>query len=211
MKSFYISWFVSVIVLLIVIIWAGRQTRLGTHSKRMSYIGILIDERERFSLNRLQLVMWTVLILSTLLGMLFSNLDSAKDALDIPGYLLGLLGISAASAVVSGAVKDSKNATVSENITGGESFMKKVPGKSTVDPQIPRFSQVFLEEEGAHAQGQIVSITKFQNFIFTLVLGIIYIVLTVKAGEYPVFHEKTLWLLGISHSTYIAGKIPNKS
>ena len=74
----------------------------------------------------------------------------------------------------------------------------------------PHFAQVVLEEEGARAN-KIVNVTKFQNFIFTLALAVVYVVLTWKARGYPTFDEQVIWLIGISHATYVAGKVPAKS
>ncbi len=72
----------------------------------------------------------------------------------------------------------------------------------------PRPAQLFLEEEGREAD-QVVSITKFQNFVFTLVVAFAYVVLTIKAQDYPVLPQQVLWLIGISHAGYVAGKVPN--
>ncbi len=214
MQGFYLSWAIATLVLLLLAAWAGRRAEIKALQNKRTSSAILIDVRERYSLNRMQLVMWTVLILSTFLGLLFSNLVSDPGkALSIPSQLLGLMGISVTSATVSGAVKDYKNSTRGQNIAGGQGFMKIYnPQTLDGDPkiQMPTFAQVFLEEEGTLGGSKIVSVTKFQNFVFTLALGAVYIVLAVKTQGYPVLDEKVLWLIGVSHAGYIGGKLPNK-
>lgn len=184
--SFNLAWFLSVVALMVLYAWMG-------HSSRARISGLLIDGRQRYSLNHLQLFLWTILVLSTLLGLFISSGFDAT-ALEIPQELLVLIGISVGSGVASGAVKSMKDASAAANVkTGGA-----------------KPSQVFLAEEGQNAD-KVVSITKFQNFVFTLVVVFAYIVLTIKAQDYPALPEQVLWLIGISHAGYITGKIPNES
>src|SRR5260370_17304003 len=72
----------------------------------------------------------------------------------------------------------------------------------------PRSAQLFLEEEGARAD-QVVSITKFQNFVLTLGVAFAYVFLTIKAQAYAALPPQVLWLIAITHSRYFVGKIPN--
>jgi hypothetical protein len=166
-------------------------------------LGILIDSRVRFSLTHFQTVVWTLLILSGLIAVLIVTGDFSK--LQIDAALLGLMGISAGSAVLGTGVKAAKD-------SGGSSadvarMGHKLPDGTTVKP---RFSQIWLEEEGKLAD-RVVSVTKFQNFIFTLVLVAIYCKLAVDAGGLPELPESVVWLIGISHAGYVGGKVPNKS
>jgi hypothetical protein len=217
--SFLFAWMVSALGLIVLAGWIGRQARFEALDDAPTYWGILIDSRERFSLNRLQLVMWTLLILSNFIGLLVVNLVSDPGAaLAIPDEILGLLGISAASATVAGAVKDGKDATRPQKIAGGKGFFARIQTRGVLPPgfnvadmaQKPGFSQIFLEEEGVQSKNRVVSVMKFQNFFFTLALGAVYVVLAVKAGGYPAFDRQVLWLIGISQSGYIGGKLPNK-
>lgn len=214
MNSFYWSWFVSALVLAVFIAWIGKKVKVPALDKPTIW-GFLIDARSRYSLNRLQLMMWTFLIISTFLGLLFSSLfgKNPTSALAIPDQLLGLLGISTGSAVVASAVKNNKD------VTRGDKIVRSTPPLQSGDAAplnnhnkaiVPRFSQVFLEEEGGQGRDEIISVSKFQNFLFTLALGIVYVVLTVKTKGYPSLDNNVIWLIGISHSGYIGGKIPNK-
>src|SRR5258705_58065 len=67
-----------------------------------SWFGILIDDRNVFSLSRLQMTLWGLLIVPSLLVIALSNAAlSARDALDfvVPAELWILMGISTVSFV----------------------------------------------------------------------------------------------------------------
>lgn len=225
--SFYVAWAISGVLLLVIAILVGRATGKGV-------LGILVDNRDRFSLNRLQLVMWTLLVLSTLLGMFFSAVvshlmygskflpENIDLAFAVPNNLLILMGISVGSATTAGAVKSSKDlnpnalvpiqGTVEPNPAAkAEAVVNRAPTSAAVKK--PRkLSQVVLEEEGSQID-KIVDVAKFQNFIFTIALGLAYIVLAANLPKpnYPVFSDTVLWLLGVSHAGYVAGKLPTKA
>lgn len=154
-----------------------------------SFAGVLVDNRQRYSLNHLQIAIWTVLVIATLIAAFVSS-GFDVSALEIPQPLLVLMGISVASGVAAAAVKSRKDSDKAHIARGNA-----------------KPSQVFLEEEGGSAN-QAVSITKFQGFIFTLVAATAYVVLALKAQDYPELPEQVLWLVGISQAGYVAGKIP---
>ncbi len=73
--------------------------------------GIFIDERNKISLSRLQVVAWTVLILSSLLVAVIVNLFERAAAplnVAVPPQLWIILGIGATSAVVVPAIQSIK-------------------------------------------------------------------------------------------------------
>lgn len=106
MGTFTFLWPVSALAILIVSVLAGR-------SATGKLTGILIDSRGRFSLTHLQVVAWTILILSAFVATLIaSNFDVSKAKLSTD--LLGLMGIAAGSAVLSTAVKAVKDAPGSD-------------------------------------------------------------------------------------------------
>jgi hypothetical protein len=73
-----------------------------------------------------------------------------------------------------------------------------------------RLMQIVLEEEGSDAG--LVSVTKFQNTVFTFVLWVLYVVLLISSNPkaLPEFPAEALWLIGISHAGYVTWKIPDK-
>jgi hypothetical protein len=199
--SFQVWWLVSLVVLLFLAGWVGKQTKNG-----QGILGVLIDVRGRYSLTHLQIVLWTIVILSSVLGVLVSNGFDTKD-FQIPVQLLGLMGISAGSGILATGVKASKD-------TGTQAKKVARKGRFTLsdgEPETitPHFAQVWLEEEGDQAD-KVVSITKYQNFIFTLVILCVYVTMAWKSGKLPTLPDNVVWLIGISHAGYVGGKIPNQ-
>ena len=183
-------WGISFVLLVGLAAAIGRVTL-----KNMT--GLLIDSRGRYSLTHFQVVVWTLIILSAYLAVLVnSQFDASK--LKIGEQLLALMGIAAGSAVLSAGVKAAKDASDSA----------KVAKCDNAHPA--KFSQIWLEEEGDLAD-KVVSITKYQGFIFTLVALVFFISLAAKAQGMPELPEDLVWLLGISHAGYVGGKLPNKA
>ena len=58
--------------------------------------------------------------------------------------------------------------------------------------------------------GKVISITKYQNFIFTLVILAYYVGAAIQAGGLPALPKEVVWLIGISHAGYVGGKVPNR-
>ena len=197
--SFHIWWCISVVALLLLAYLVGRQGKRGT-------LGIFIDGRGRYSLTHFQIVLWTIVILSSVIGILISHGFDTKD-LQIPPQLLGLMGISAGSGVLATGVKGTKDGPGSTaNIARSGTFTLSGGVQTTI---VPRFAQIWLEEEGDQAD-KVVDITKYQNFIFTLVIIGVYVAMAWKSGKLPTLPDNVVWLIGISHAGYVGGKIPNK-
>jgi hypothetical protein len=174
-------------------------------------LGLLIDSRGRYSLTHLQVSLWTIVILSLIAGVFFGRWQhnvAHPLAFTIPSVVLGLLGISIGTGVTATAGKIAKNTTRPANVAAS------APGS----PWKPSLIQIFLLEEGSYAD-QVVDITKFQNFVFTIVLVLAYIGLAVhtitaagkasKVTTLPSFSGTFLILLGISYAGYLAGKLPS--
>ncbi|RLC66641.1 MAG: hypothetical protein DRI48_04235 [Chloroflexi bacterium] len=70
-------------------------------SKGKGAFGVLIDGRGKYSLSRLQILLWTAMIIGGYFGIAFSRLEFVS----IPGEVLGLLGVTLGSTVVSTAIK----------------------------------------------------------------------------------------------------------
>jgi len=70
-------------------------------SKGKGVFGVLIDGRGKYSLSRLQILLWTALIIGGYFGIAFPKLDF----ISLPNEVLGLLGITLGSTVVSTAIK----------------------------------------------------------------------------------------------------------
>jgi hypothetical protein len=204
-EAIFLSWAGSAAVITLLAVFLGYRAGVGTGP-----LGILIDGRGRFSLTHLQLVAWTIVILSLICGICLGRwFDGLADPLgfSVPSQVLGLLGVAGSSAVIAGGVKSTKDATSPEQVAASNEVDK------------PRLSQIFLAEEGAFAD-QVIDVAKFQGFIVTVVLIIAYVGLEIqtindagsveKLTALPDFSPTFLTLLGISQGTYVLGKIPGR-
>ena len=199
MTSFNITWLVTFALLMVFAGWIGRQATNNV-------LGILIDGRGRFSLTHFQVVTWTLVILSSLIA-LFVSKDLDASAVWLPPELLGLMGLSVGSAALATGVKGAKDAPgAPANVARSGTFTLADGTTRTISP---KFSQIWLEEEGERADVTI-SITKYQNFIFTIVALVAYVALSVKIQGIATLPEEIVGLIGISHAGYVAGKVPDK-
>lgn len=234
------SWAVSAVVLVALAVLLGFRVRLPPENIRPSpwILAILVDNRGRFSLNRLQLVVWSIIVISLISGVFFGRLiEGVADPLGftIPDRVLGLLGISVGTAVTVGAVKATKKTKAEEGADKAKAqAAARVPptlhppeGKAAgplatlaVTGRAPFFWQVFMVEEGDLAD-DVVDVTKFQSFGFTIILVVAYVAMAIKAIVNAKIAEKVvalpdisgtfLVLIGISYAGYLGGKLPTQS
>jgi hypothetical protein len=203
MTSLFVAWAISAGILIFLAVTLGVVIGRG-------FLGILIDDRGRYSLTHLQIVLWTIVVFSLISGVFFGRLtEDAKTALDftIPEELLIVLGISIASTAVSTVIKEQKNQSHPQRIAASN------------DADRPIFTQVFLLEEGEMAD-KAIDVAKFQNFWLTLILVIAYVALAISSFSdlssptevtaLPGFAGAFVTLLGISHAGYVAGKLPDR-
>jgi hypothetical protein len=105
-------WGVAIVIMLFILGLAG-------HEINGRWLGILIDSRSKISLSRLQITLWTVMVLSAYLTMALPRAAamvgdnptlSAEQALDIsfPEELMLAMGISAVSFAGSSLIKSNK-------------------------------------------------------------------------------------------------------
>jgi hypothetical protein len=96
--------------------------------------GFLIDARNKMSLSRLQLVLWTIVVLPAFLAAAVFNFGTdAQDPLNItvPPEVWGLLGISTGSLVGSAIIKSNReDDTVLEDDTASGSAAATNQGKT---------------------------------------------------------------------------------
>jgi hypothetical protein len=199
----YWVWAVMAVVMVVVAVVVSRRIGRGA-------LGVLVDSRGRYSLSQLQVVSWSVVLLSLLAGVFAGRVAAgAADPLTfrLPPELLGALGITIGSAFTALAVKASKDDTRPETIAANDAGLE------------PRLAQIFLVEQGEQAD-KAIDVTKYQNFWITLLVLVGYVSTVVSAVgrsdsladfDPPGFSGTLLALLGISHAAYIAGKLPNHS
>jgi hypothetical protein len=241
MATFHVLWAIFAVIAIVILSWAGPIKRSA-----------LIDDRGRYSLNRFQLLTWTIIIIPAFVALFFST---GLTVPDMSPELLGLLGIGAASAIGSGAVKNMKDVEAQEaqalkdaasrtlqqakedalrnrSLTASAASpselaeaelaaqLKAGPSvtRAAMEPVVPHVKtdgrpspgQMLWEEEGDGAD-KVISVSKFQSFLLTLVAGVAVVVMIAAKQTLALdFDQALLWLLGIGQGTYIAAKIPNK-
>jgi hypothetical protein len=233
MEAILWSWAVSAVVLVTLAVILGLRVSLppGDAKPKPLWLGILIDNRGRFSLNRLQLIVWTLVVISLVAGVFFGRLiEGVGEPLEftIPGNVLGLLGISVGSAVTVATIKSSKAATAAAppvpppapevaavEAPNGRAATKLATYQATGRP--PFLGQIFMAEEGAYADG-VIDASKFQSFAITIVLVVAYVAMAISTiSDAPSAAQLTalpdlkgtfLVLLGISYAGYAGGKLP---
>lgn len=193
--------------------------------------GIFIGPRNKISLSRFQLVIWTVVIGGALLTAGLSNVSVGSDKpleIDIPKELWALLGLGGFTFVASPAIltqkerggdmnvrldQINKNLQAKDQMTMAITAIGPVVQKGSTDDA--RWLDMFRGDE---ADADLIDFSKVQQFLFTTLLVVIYAAalashfagLEVLAG-FPAIDKGFLALLGISHAAYLGYKISPKN
>lgn len=215
------AWLGSVGLLLMFGLIAG-------HGVAGVWLGLLIDSRNKVSLSRLQMTLWTVLILSAFLTAALSNMDEGHpDPLDItiPPELWLLMGITTTALVGSPLIVNLKKAQPVDEEQKAQVLTRlkrwmvdtdqiTVQGRMVVNelPEAAGWWDLFAGSETDNA-GQL-DLSKLQMFFFTIILILAYG--SALAGLFgsgadkiealPALNAGMLALLGISHAGYLAHK-----
>jgi hypothetical protein len=166
--------------------------------------GVLIDERHRITLGRLQMLLWTILVLSAYMAAALANIGrGAARPLDveIPSELWLTMGISTASLIAAPAALQFK-----ERRHGGALLHSWETEKES------RLSDLFHGEE--EADHDHLDLGKVQMFLFTVVLILGYGLAvgdmldesTAPFAALPAVDEGVVTLLAISHAGYLTRK-----
>jgi hypothetical protein len=198
-------------------------------------LGVLIDERNRYSMSRMQIALWTVLILTTLYTVFIANIVRgdwiSALTVDLDYNLIGLLGISVASFVTAPLALNVKaNQPVNEVVLNevGDQLRKiqklsenpMAVGRVLVknNPDDARLADLIRGEEIGNAT--FVDLSRLQMLVITAVVLLAYLAAVsycLVAGDWvlrelPKLSPALLLLVLISHGGYITGKlIPNSS
>lgn len=191
--------------------------------------GVVIDNRNRVSLSKLQVTAWTVLIISGLVTAAAIRMqagDPAPLAITIGPDLLIVMGISAASMVATPAIlslKTQEPANAQELLqaveVGDVSAVGKVHGRP--DPEQASWADIFRGDEVGNANAP--DLGKIQQFLITGLLLAYYAILLGQMcwdgigppigdppkrsiDSLPDFDASMVWLLGISHAGYLGYK-----
>ena len=216
-------------------------TAIAGHGIKGAWRGMFIDERNMISLSRLQIVVWTVVILSAYGALALVRVQQeAASALDItlPDPLLVLMGISTTSLVGSPFLKNMKRGQAAalgdgerdktlENqrvgLAGEVTTEGRIVSKKSVEKA--RWSDLFTGEEVTNVAH--LDLAKIQMFFFTVILVLSYVVAVWSVFSFgcepssaeckvpaalPGFSEEAVTLLAISHGGYLVNKaVPAKA
>jgi hypothetical protein len=215
------SWLGTLILLIVF-------TTIAGHGITGLWRGLLIDERNKVSLSRLQMILWTIVVLSGFLTAALANIAAGQASplsIAIPAELWLLMGISTTSLVGSPLIKSTKTAkkpneaerTSTFNLMAKEGVdTKKLASKGQIVVNTAlekaRWSDLFKGEESGNAAQ--LDLSKVQMFFFTLILVIAYgaAIGTAFTGtapkfdSFPALHSGMVALLGISHGGYLVHK-----
>jgi len=143
-----------------------------------------VSHQRPYSLSLFQMSFWFFLVIASyvFVWLITDELDTITDS------VLALIGIGAATALGAALIDRSKTAPAPEE-----------PGGTT---------RGFLNDVMSDPTG--VSLHRFQMFVWTLVLGVIFIGSVYKNLQMPQFSATLLGLMGISSGTYLGFKVPEK-
>jgi hypothetical protein len=197
------------------------------------WMGALIDDRNRISLSRLQMSLWTILVLSAFLTAALANIATGQAnplAIAIPSQLWLVMGITTTALVGSPLIKSYKaGQPVSADVAVQTSQQKTLDllakqrsdmtdadnhGRLIVlgSPKDASWSDLFQGEEISNAA--LLDLGKVQMFYFTLILLLAYgaaLATLFSHGpggitQFPVLDESMITLFGISNGGYLVNK-----
>jgi len=219
-----VAWYMVLILFALFVIVAG-------HGITGRVAGFMIDSRSRMSLSQLQLVLWTVVVLSAYLTAALARLpDHGVEALALalPPELWWLMGISTTSLIGTPLILSNKREGKA-NTTERAEAAGRISKLEGVSPQVAR-ERLERESQGLVLRnptpqdarihnlltgdeignGGYLDLGKLQMLLFTLVLVFVYAVTLggemtklIAKGEFPALDQSMLALLGISHAGYL--------
>ena len=177
------GWFFLFIVLAVVFAFFIVTLCRRTSIIRSGHATVPPHQRP-YSLSLFQMVFWFFLVIVAYVFMWLIN-----DELDtITESVLALIGIGAATAIGSTMIDKNKTQTA---------------------PEAADVSRGFVKDVLSDADG--ISLHRFQMFVWTLVLGVIFVASVYETLSMPEFSTTLLGLMGISSGTYLGFKVPEKN
>lgn len=184
--------------------------------------GVFIDDRNKISLSRIQMFLWSALVLSGYLSAALANV-ATRGAINplvihVQPEIWLLLGITTTSLVASPLLKSIKSpppAAAAGTAAAAPADQNAIDVNS--QPGDARWSDLFRAEEKGNKDR--LDLAKIQMFYFTLVLVLAYGAMlarlfatsTGKIGALPALDKSMIALIGISHAGYLANKTIRQS
>jgi hypothetical protein len=193
--------------------------------------GIFIDERNKISLSRFQLILWTLLLVSALLTAGLSNVIIGATSpleIEVPPSVWALLGIGSFTLVAAPAILQRKAdnpaplrmAEIRSNLASTDAIAANGVGAvgevvtkgSTADA---RWRDII---RGDTNDADYVDVSKVQQLAFTILLLTVYgtalfnlLKPVALITKFPPVDGGFVALLGLSHAAYLAYKAVPKS
>jgi hypothetical protein len=187
------------------------------------WFGVLVDGRNKISLSRLQLVLWTILFSATFLVIYVWNVGHTTGeiagalSLMVPNaawLLMGMSGVSAAGspAILSAKPVPDQAALPPPQPADGTKFIDGTVVKRKMG-ETPRWSDIILGDDAGNADA--IDISKVQQLLLSLVAIAVYgyaiaeILTAAKGIPVPKLADMDsgfLALIGVSHATYLVYK-----
>jgi hypothetical protein len=217
-------WLIAICALIAFVLIVG-------HAISGLFFAALIDERNKMSLSRLQVFIWTVIVLSGYFTAALWNLlaTDVSDplAVQLPQELWWLLGISTTSFVASPLILSPKTkqeptdramaaAAARRRGEPAEDAPADIPRNGVVarnaEPAEASFADMFRGDEVGNERS--LDMGKIQMFFFTIIvvlaygvgLGTLFLTSTGVVEAFPALSQSILVLLGISHAGYLTYK-----
>lgn len=178
-------------------------------AKAHLWTAVFIDDRNTYSLSRLQIAFWSWVVLGGLLGMVLINLGEGDEkplSIVINEQLLTLMAISfasgAGSKLIIGAKQDA--ATPTNGATPASAPFKNQ------DPTQATWSQLLTGDFNGDAE--TLDISRVQMLFLSAILAVGYLILVfTKIGqvthEFPPIASQLVTLIGVSHGGYLVSKM----
>jgi len=196
------AFFVTLALAFLLLVWLARKTAL----LRDRGEGMAEGGKAPYSLARFQLACWLFLVVAAyvFIWMITGELDT------ITGSVLALLGIGSGTALGAAMIDQNRD----ERAAPPPAAVVALPDAAAAPPAPPPavksavsrgFIRDILSDEGG------ISIHRFQLFVWTLVLGLIFATAVFSTLAMPQFSPTLLGLMGISSGTYLGLKVPEGS
>ncbi len=206
--GFHTVWIALLILLLICFLL------LGVWICRLP-LGILIDSRGKMSLSRLQIVLWSWIIISAFFAV---AITAWTMNIDVPEQIWALMGISVGTTAGAVIVQGGKtNQEPADSIpTEQKNVSRQGILKTNESTREASLKELFCGEElGDH---QSVDISKVQMFFFSIAMvlgyaGVLWSTSWPASGpaEFPELSTSLVALLGISQAGYLTVKAAPKT
>ncbi|MBI5120740.1 MAG: hypothetical protein HZA67_07025 [Rhodospirillales bacterium] len=217
-------WFIALAILFLLV----YGMTYGMLRDRKPYDGLagLPDRAIPFSLSRLQMTLWTLVIIGSYLYLAYATGDLNLAVKDQALALMGIVGgTSLGAAIVDASTSDGdaidKAFVVAKEAQDGLTKAKENGDKAAIDNAQEIFKRAQeqlknLAPKSAHILKDLlydvngVSLHRVQMLSWTLVSLLMFIASVVTKREMPELNGSLVALMGLSNGVYLGFKIPEK-